>query len=217
MNTRLLGMVGGIALCPSIASAALILETASGFEINGSEIHSSSIVIGSEHGTPLQNLSIEVQLVGLQHDWIGDLVVTLTHVESGATASLFGGVGGGSFGSPAEFDGAYSFSDAWYDPSDPTVRSLWQAADDAGFGGVIPSLPFYATGNASSDYVSMDAAFAGDLSSGTWRLDVEDTFAAGDDGTLFKWVLIIEGTPVPAPGAVALLGLAGLAGRRRRH
>jgi MYXO-CTERM domain-containing protein len=205
MSTRIFGVVGGLALCTSMASAEIILETASGFEINGTEIHSSTIEIGAEHGAPLENLSIQVNLVGLQHTWVGDLVVTLTHVDSGNTVSLFGGVGGGAFGSPAQFDGAYSFSDAYYDPGDPTVRSLWQAADDAG-SDVIPSLPFYASANGSSAYVSMNAAFAGDLSSGAWRLDIEDTYPSLDDGT-----------PVPAPGAVALLGLAGLAGSRRRN
>jgi len=204
--------------CCSMASAAVVLGSGDGFLIDGSVVHSSSIVIGPSYGTPLQNLNVEVRLMGLQHDFLGDLVVTLTHVESGATATIFDSVGNppGFFGSPAVLDGSYVFNDNIYDSSSPTSGSFWAAADAAGTG-VVPTAFYYATGAGSPSFVSMDAAFASDTSSGTWRLDVVDTFAAFDDGALFKWVLVLNGTPVPAPGAIALLGFAGVLGRSRRR
>lgn len=50
---------------------------------------------------------------------------------------------------------------------------------------------------------------------GVWTLRIYD-WASGDTGSLGGWS--IDVTHVPAPGALALLGLAGLvSGRRRRH
>jgi len=40
--------------------------------------------------------------------------------------------------------------------------------------------------------------------------------AAGTSGTWTGTITLIGVNAVPAPGAIALLGLAGLAGRRRR-
>ena len=214
---RSLGIVTVLG-CSSAASAAVVLGSNSGFTIDGSEIHSSSIVIGPEYGTPIEDFNVAVQLVGLQHSWVGDLVVTLTHVESGRTATLFDSVGMPSelFGSAAKLDGTYVFNDNIFNPANPNAASLWSAADVAGVG-VIPTAFYYPTGYGSPSLVSMDAVFAGITSAGTWRLDVVDTFAAFDDGSLFKWVLVLTGTPVPAPGAIALLGIAGLVGGRRRR
>jgi len=214
---RTLSITTALACC-SMASADVVLGSGDGFLIDGSVVHSSSIVIGPSYGTPLQNLNVEVRLMGLQHDFLGDLVVTLTHVESGATATIFDSVGNppSFFGSPAVLDGSYVFNDNIYDSSSPTSGSFWAAADAAGTG-VVPTAFYYATGAGSPNFVSMDAAFASDTSSGTWRLDVVDTFAAFDDGALFKWVLVLNGTPVPAPGAIVLLGFAGVLGRSRRR
>lgn len=202
----------------SAAGASVVLGTNAGFIIDGSEIHSSSIVIGPEYGTPIEDFNVAVQLIGFQHAYLGDLVVTLTHVESGRTATLFDSVGMPSdlFGSPAKLDGTYVFNDNIFNPANPDAASLWSAADAAGTG-VIPTAFYYPTGYGSPSLVSLDAAFAGITSAGTWRLDVIDTFPAFDDGSLFKWVIVLTGTPVPAPGAIALLGLAGLVGGRRRR
>ena len=38
-----------------------------------------------------------------------------------------------------------------------------------------------------------------------------------DWATLVDIALTIEGVPIPAPGSLALIGVAGLATRRRRH
>jgi hypothetical protein len=49
---------------------------------------------------------------------------------------------------------------------------------------------------------------------GAWTLTIGDG-AALDTGSLGGWSLIVK--PVPTPGAAALLGLAGVAGLRRRR
>jgi hypothetical protein len=201
-----------------IASAGIITEGGTGFTIDGSSIHTSDIVLDTATYGELANLSVQVGLNGLQHSWLGDLVVTLTHVESGASVSLFGMVGEGSFGSDADVDGFYTFNDGVYNPAIPAQGNLWQAAADAEAGsGVVAGGFYYATNYGSPAFVSMNAAFAGITSAGTWRLSIEDEFAFEDDGSLMKWTISLTGDVVPAPGAIALLGLAGLAGRGRRR
>ena len=218
MNRTLISSWGLSLVAASVASAGIITEGGTGFIIDGSSIHTSDIVLDTATYGELANLSVQVGLNGLQHDWLGDLVVTLTHVESGTSVSLFGTVGGGLFGSSAKMDGFYTFNDGIYNPAIPAQGNLWQAADDAEAGsGVVAGGFYYATNNGSADFVSMNAAFAGITSAGTWRLSVEDTFPSGDDGALLKWTISLTGDVVPAPGAIALLGLAGFAGRGRRR
>jgi MYXO-CTERM domain-containing protein len=218
LNRTLISSCGFSLVAASVASAGIITEGGTGFIIDGSSIHTSDIVLDPATYGELANLSVQVGLNGLQHDWLGDLVVTLTHVESGASVSLFGTVGGGVFGSSAEMDGFYTFNDGIYNAAIPAQGNLWQAADDAeAGGGVVAGGFYYATNNASPDFVSMNAAFAGITSAGTWRLSIEDTYPFGDDGALLKWTISLTGDVVPAPGAIALLGLAGFAGRGRRR
>lgn len=218
MTRSLIATLGLSFAAASAASAGIITEGGSGFAIDGSSLHTSDIVLDPATYGELENLSVQVGLNGLQHAWLGDLVVTLTHVESGTSVSLFGTVGGGLFGSSAAMNGFYTFNDGVYNPAIPAQGNLWQAADDAEAGsGVVAGGFYYATNNASPAYVSMNAAFAGITSAGTWRLTIEDTFPSFDDGVLAKWTISLTGDVVPAPGAVALLGLAGLAGSRRRR
>ncbi len=210
------GAVSLVLAVSGTASAGIITEATSGFAITGGT-NSSDIYLDPAVYGELDNLQVQVGLNTLSHTWLGDLIVTLTHVESGTTASLFGTVGGGAFGSPAQLNGFYTFNDGVYNSGNPAQGNLWQAASDAGFGGTVASGFFYATNNLSSAYASLNAAFAGVTSAGTWRLTIIDTYASLDDGVLGKWTISLTGTEVPAPGALALLGLAGLAGSRRRR
>jgi len=199
------------------ASADLVLGTGSGFAIDGSSLHFSDIEIGPIYGTPLQNLHIEVQLFGLNHSRVGDLVVALRHVESGASTTLFANVGSPAepFGSAASLGGAYAFTDAAMGFAGPT-SNLWAAATAAGSGTVAPN--FYCASSYGSDAsISINAAFARVTSAGTWRLEIEDAYPAFDHGSIMKWAILLQGTPVPAPGAIALVGLSGIIGVSRRR
>jgi len=54
---------------------------------------------------------------------------------------------------------------------------------------------------------------AGPIAAGNWALNIRDG-VGGDGGAVGQ--VTIQYTEIPAPGALALLGLAGLVGRRRR-
>lgn len=60
------------------------------------------------------------------------------------------------------------------------------------------------------------SSFQGLDANGSWTLFVADN-AAGDQSTLLGWGLTITGVPEPSRALLLILGLGGLAMRRRRH
>jgi len=142
-----------------------------------------------------------VVLNGLTHTWAGDLLITLTHKDTGTTVVLVdrpGVTGGVGFGESQDYNGNYTFADGFA----PIPDEFGNA------GAALPSGTYgLHTGNALS-------AFVGEDKFGVWSLVVTD-FAGGDTGALGNWVINMSN--VPAPGALALLGLAGVAARRRRR
>ena len=62
--------------------------------------------------------------------------------------------------------------------------------------------------------IDLNALIAGKDITGDWKLIIVDA-AGGDIGALVEWSL--DFSVVPAPGAMALLGLAGVVGGRRRR
>ena len=202
-----------IATAASLALASMAsatIYTGDGFTIpdNNPAGASSDIVIGDEFLVA----DITVTLFGLNHTWAGDLIATLTHVESGFSQTLFSRIGAttpGGVGDSSNFGGDYSFNDAF-------AGDLWVAAAGGTTGFVIPGGDYFASGALSSAQVSLLDIFGGLNAQGTWRLTISDN-AGADLGTLGAWGLDFVKAPVPAPGALALLGLAGLAGGRRRR
>lgn len=156
---------------------------------------------------------ITVDLVGLTHTWIGDLVVTLTHVTDGKTQNLFNRVGKTDattgFGDSSNLGGTYSFNDSY-------VGNLWTAAAGGGTDFVVPPGNYFASAPLTGAKVTLLSQFGSTNAKGTWQLSIVD-LAGGDTGTLGSWNLSFVKSPVPAPGALALLGLAGLTGGRRRR
>ncbi len=154
---------------------------------------SSAIVIGS--GGNVQDLT--VTLLGATHTWVGDLTISLSNGSSTVNLAARPGVGGGStFGFAWNLAGDYTFADG--------AAQTWASigAQTSAFN--LPS-GTYAPAQALS-------TFNGGSLAGTWTLRIVDA-AGGDTGGIQGWTL----TNVPAPSALALLGLGGVvAGRRRR-
>lgn len=81
--------------------------------------------------------------------------------------------------------------------------------------GTAPNANWTTGGTRQSAYtISAAAAGAADLADVIFRMTSDVTTSSGGTNRIDN--VFIEGTVIPAPGALALLGLAGLAGRRRR-
>jgi hypothetical protein len=193
-----------VAAVAGVANADFVTANGGGGALNvGTPSFVSDIVITDQ----LTITEVSISLNSLTHAWAGDVDITLTHLDSGASITIFKKInpGASTFGTSDDFNGNYSFDD-------DNAGSIWAAASAAGT--VIAAGPYFAVDGANvKQFFSI---FDGLNSQGTWRLSVVDTFATADDGALGGWTLNIDGTPIPGPGALALLALAGCARGRRR-
>ena len=153
----------------------------------------SSIVVTDSFS--IQNVSVSIDMA---HTWVGDLTATLSNGSTSFALFTRPGFTGTGFGNNTDLGGTYVFQDG---------APSFTAATAANAGGFL-------IGGTYSPVGSLDAAFAGSNSAATWTLNVTDS-AGGDLGSVSSWSLTL--TPVPTPGAAALLGLAGVAGIRRRR
>ena len=130
---------------------------------------------------------LTVTLQNLTHSWIGDVSATLTHVESGATQSLFHRVGFPTtppFGDSSNLGGNYAFADSF-------VGDLWAAAAQGGTTYVVPGGTYFATASNVGTKVLLDSTFVGVPIAGTWELTVGD-HEGGDLGSLGGWTIAFE-------------------------
>jgi len=135
-----------------------------------------------------------LDLTNINHTWIGDLIITLTHVESGTSAIVLNRAGSiaGSDGFFSDLAGNYSFSDA--------ATGAFSTVNPVNAPGA------YAPANPLS-------VFAGISAAGTWRLNISDR-AATDTGSFSAFGVTFT---IPTPGTAALLGLGSLVATRRRR
>jgi MYXO-CTERM domain-containing protein len=180
---------------------------------NANGISSTIVLAGNGNISDLN-----VNIGGLRHSWIGDLRMTLTHVET-ATSVVFvnrPGVGVGSGGSDP---GTSTVGDSSnYGITLTTGQNYTFDDEGADLLAAIapgPDSNFFLPGGNWSHVNAADlSGFDGQPVAGTWILKISD-HAGADTGSFANWGLKV--TTVPAPGALALLGLAGLAGTRRRR
>jgi len=122
-------------------------------------------------------LNLEV-LVQVSHSWVGDLRVTLSHLETGTTVTLIDqpGVPASSFGCSASDIDATLADDANF----PAENECAGASPAIG-GFLLPAEPL--------------AAFNGEDIAGTWTLTVFD-LSLGVSGTLDAWTLEVNDPPL---------------------
>jgi len=120
--------------------------------------------------------------LGIRHTFVGDLNVTLEHVESGLSARIVERPGEGTFGCSGndmfiDFDDGASAADA-----ECLDSGLNNASGQA---------------YANETYSTTDplSVFDGASTQGTWRLTVSDNVGS-DTGTLERWCLLDPGTRV---------------------
>jgi subtilisin-like proprotein convertase family protein len=152
-----------------------------------------------------------------EHTWVGDIIATITS-PGGATFELMRRTGSTTptgVGNLNDANGAYSFND------NAANALFWPNGTPAGFSagwtavaGNVPNGTYRPARWDGSAVVatSLMGAFGGQNANGVWTLNISDN-ASLDQGDLINWEINV----VPAPGSVALLGLAGLAAGRRRR
>jgi len=146
-----------------------------------------------------------VSFSGLNHTWVGDLIMTLTGPGAGNSFTFFyrpGQTSATAVGQNGDFlaGNSYSFSDG---------GAAWNTGSVIPSGNYAPILPPFAPAQSINSFAGLDGSAAG-----TWTLTISDN-AGLDLGSLNSWTLNYKA--IPTPGAAALFGLAGVAGLRRRR
>lgn len=202
-------MIALTAVCATQSSAGTVTFVGTGFTIQDNASVSSDIIVGNVGSIAG---SVQVTLIGLQHSFVGDLVVTLTHLESGTSIDLFnrvGRVGGTGSGDSANLSGSYTFAGG-------ASGDLWgQALSSTDTAFVIPGGSYFPT---TVDGVPTSfGLFIGLGMGGTWRLTISD-LANGDTGSLTGWQLSADvAVPEPSSAVTLLFGLILAALRMKRR
>ena len=190
MNKALLAVVGA-ALVAGTASAQLKTYTGGGGPINDLADQRFTIFV-PDHWTPVIVDSIAIDM---SHTWVGDLYIEVRHKTPNDYSVVLSdrpGVPASTFGNSNDLNGVYVFRDG-FAPFSET--------------GAVPPGTYGPHAGQTISRTVQDKF-------GEWSLFISDR-AGGDVGTVRGWSITFNN--VPAPGALALLGLGGLvAGRRRR-
>ena len=182
----------------------------------------------STTGGTIGNLD-SIDLIGMSHVWIGDLTMSLTHVQSG-TSAVFYNMNRYFKDESSNLNGDYYYTDR------TGAANIVAAAGSLGNSGIVTSgeyQAFNSNGDGTNTYTGSDRyiatsfdAFDGLTMNTDWKLDIVDRYN-GISGTLNDWgMTITSGTSapsaVPEPGEWAAMGvlgfgLVGLVVRGRRR
>jgi len=150
---------------------------------------------------------------GINHSWIGDLIIEVEHSTSGKTAMLMNRVGNSITqltGDSSDVNGTYMFQDG--------NTSLWSAAAIPNDTEFVPVGTYDASGFGEA-VVSLNSIFAGETTEGDWTFTIADANAT-QAGTYVQTSVQFTSTAVPEPGTMATLVFGTFLGGvyfRRRH
>ena len=155
-----------------------------------------------------------ISLFNLYHTYAGDLVATLTHVDTGTSVTLFNRVEKTSnstgYGAHVTLNGDFTFVTDLGSQCDSS-DSLWEATLQSTnvTGGTFAASDNLFTGSTTTSYKPTDLGiFVGESVQGTWLLTVKDE-ADGDTGSFGSWSMSTTiVSDIPEPGIVPVM-LAG--------
>lgn len=179
-----------MAICSAMAIAvAAGVAHADVFPGNSFPILDETVNTGTATVSGMGAVTSVTLSITMHHTWASDLMFVLT--APGGTQVIFAT-------NPA--GGGYTFSGT-YVIDDAGAESFQTPTLSGGFvetGTYSPQNPF--------------SAFNGIDPNGVWTLDIHDQYFF-DEGDVSSWSISV----VPAPGAAAVLGLAGLGAMKRRR
>ncbi len=180
----------------------------------------TSNALFSTGGTVASGNAVTVILKGLQHDWSGDLIATLSYLDSNgktvASANLFYRIGQttsqpdgawAGFGAPGPTGDNYIFNSG-------APGNIWSVAGALGFADSIPGQQTdtvsggqYFTTDAGGATNNLSYAFAGlSIAGGTWRLTITDASdhasqggTLSNIGSLIGWEIDIQTSTAATP------------------
>ncbi len=132
---------------------------------------------------------ITVCLKGFRHEWIGDVIATLIHKDTGTKIKFISNVGNpiptGGDGYDGNVDGEYCFNEMADEDFEDAAAA--NSSNGTGSHGVIPPGTYRSIDPENPD--DNLTAFIGEDRQGTWCLILEDTFSEEADGAITEWCL----------------------------
>ena len=215
---KILATVAVVCLCTSTAMADFTSDTSNPFititddgydGTLGSMVSDSIFVTGHTAGNIVSLITVDITLA---HTWTGDLIIAL----GTPNGQILGLVSRPGFAEVGDGSGCCGNNGDWFRGASANFSDAGSVSGELLFD-VFGGETFFAAPEATVAFLGSVADFAalnGQLANGSWTLYIGDA-AAGDQGTFESWTINI--TSIPAPGALALLGMAGLVSRRRRR
>jgi hypothetical protein len=218
MKLRLLGAlaIACMAGSPVFADVVESSNQTSATTITDNDPNGVTSVVNITANETIQEARFGIE--GLDHTWIGDLIMTVTHTESGKSATLMHRVGGAALlGDSSDVNGTYMFETA-------ATNSIWTAASNTADDEVVAVGTYQATEDGEVP-VDLDTIFGGGTTAGEWVFNISDNNltqgGSGEpEGSFLRTSVNFRSVAVPEPGTMATVMFGTLLGGiylRRRH